>query len=88
MYQHVTDTRPDQEPLRIDVEQLMNALRRIMEMTETCKKSWIDAIFLLVTTIQFIYSHCLLDYNSRFTKEKPVKKLYPIRFHINTYIRM
>ena len=40
MYQHVTDTRPDQEPLRIDVEQLMNALRRIIGMTGTCKKSW------------------------------------------------
>lgn len=35
LYPRVTKTRPDQEPLRNDIEQLMNTLRRIMERRES-----------------------------------------------------
>ena len=35
MYQRVTETRPDEEALRSDIEKLINALRRIMERLES-----------------------------------------------------
>ena len=35
MYQRITESRPDQGALRCDIEQLLNALRRILERLES-----------------------------------------------------
>ena len=35
MYQRITESRPDQEALTCDIEQLLNALRRILERLES-----------------------------------------------------
>lgn len=35
MYQRITESRPDQGALRCDIEQLLNALRRILERMES-----------------------------------------------------
>ena len=35
IYQRITESRPDQGALRCDIEQLLNALRRILERLES-----------------------------------------------------
>ena len=84
MYQRITESRPDQGALRCDIEQLLNALRRILERLESLycdnneENDYEDITSLHYITIYLDMKNChfaILSHSDKHTLARPLTSM-------------